>query len=330
MLKVAIIGAGGIAKRLHRRLVDRKCEVLYFLRRDTYMQEGVERSRNGRTLARMFDSGPELIPETMFIAIPTLDRGERARDYIVDCINAGVRVVTCEKGSLAFHAEELQPYWDGRLKYTAAVGGGTQILRFLRSRHLNERQAEINAVINGTCNFIFDEVARGGRTLGEACQEAGRLGYAEPGANDPLSLINGELRDVMMKTCVLFNTTLARDEFITPDVLTEFQLSSGQLEELNGQAGNYRLVVSFSNRQSARSYPYLNKFECSVDGWHIQGGFRKTTSDTDLLSWLPAGVGNAIHVVEGNLGSGGKYTLTGPGAGHEPTTTAMLNDLMGE
>jgi homoserine dehydrogenase len=337
-MKVGIIGAGSIARCLQCRLENWGHEVIRVLRRSAYLPGGEKYEWEGR-LEQLFAKSERLIPHVMFIAISTLDKGESARDYIIECVKAGVRVITCEKGALAYHATALEKYLDRRnfvprtsyLKFSAAVTGGTQALTYLRSRHLNHRRTEVQTVINGTCNFVFDEVARGDRTLGEACQEASRIGYAEPGARDPLSLINGELRDVVMKTCVLFNTTLARENFITPDTLGPFQLGTEQLEELSARAANHRLVVSFSNRTGQKRHSFFNgNFEITLDGWHIQGGFRNTHDDAELLSWLPGGVGNAVHIVEGELGSGGQYTLTGPGAGHEPTTTAMLNDMLDE
>jgi homoserine dehydrogenase len=202
------------------------------------------------------------------------------------------------------------------------------MIPYLQQRHSNERAVEIQTVINGTCNFIFHQTAQGGRTLGEACDEAVRLGYAEPGATDPLSLLNGELHDVRMKTCVFFNTTLAAKIFITPTDLGALSLTETSLEMLSRNSGQYRLVISFSNSHNAHHYDFVGShFVTNVDGWNIQGGFRDIQKDPELATWLPPGVGNAIHITEGKLGSGGRYTLTGPGAGHEPTTTTILNDI---
>jgi homoserine dehydrogenase len=304
-MKIGIIGAGSIASCLQSRLLDMGHEPARFLRQTVLLPDGESISRPG-TLGQFFAESKRLRPDVMFIAISTQDTGECARDYILDCMRAGARVITCEKGALAYYADMLHQYVvDKRLRFSASVTGGAQALPYLQSRHLNHRQAEVQGVINGTCNFIFDEVARGGRTLGEACQEAIRLGYAEPGASDPLSLINGELRDVAMKTCVLFNTTLARKEFITPKTLGSFQLSADQLEELSTRAASHRLVVSFSNRPTQKHHSFFNgHFETTVNGWRIEGGFRNIRNHEELLSWLPGGVGNDVHIVEGALGSG--------------------------
>ena len=351
MIKVGIIGTGGIAKCLQLRLQNIGWSVVFLVRRKTYSFNGAEHARNKMAISDLLD---EANPDLVFLAISTLDRGEEAKNYIGHCARKGIPVVTCEKGALAYHAEALKPFF-GLIGFTATVGGGTQLIGYLHDRlipaseervgvysltqrpsedgtkglipFVNRRHVEIHAVINGTLNFVFDEVARGGRTLGEACDEAMKLGYAEPGAKDALSLINGELRDVVMKTCVLFNTTLARNEFITPSKLGAIELAPRQLEELNQKAADYRFVVSFSNRTAPKKRSFFNgNFEIAVGEWHIQGGFRQTHGDTDLASWLPGGVGNAVHIIEGELGSGGKYTLSGPGAGHEATTTVMQND----
>ncbi|MEI6480673.1 MAG: hypothetical protein WCO12_04160, partial [bacterium] len=100
-------------------------------------------------------------------------------------------------------------------------------------------------------------------------------------------------------------------------------------EELSEEGGDYRLVISFSNHESIKENPRFGKqFGLHfIDGWHITGSFRQITQASQLASWLPGGVGNAVHIIEGELGSGGKYTLSGPGAGHEPTTSAMLADF---
>lgn len=324
MIKVGIIGTGGISKCLQLRLQSIGWSVVFLVRRQTYSFNGAEYARNKMTISDLLD---EANPDLVFLAISTLDKGEEAKNYISDCVKKSIPVVTCEKGALAYHAQALEPFF-ALIGFTATVGGGTQLIGYLHNRFINRRHVEIHAVINGTLNFVFDEVARGGRTLGEACDEAMKLGYAEPGARNALSLINGELRDVMMKTCVLFNTTLARNEFITPSKLGALELAPWQLEELSQKAADYRFVVSFSNRTAPKRHSFFNDnfFEIAVGEWYIQGGFRQVHGDTDLASWLPGGVGNAAHIIEGELGSGGKYILSGPGAGHEATTTVMQND----
>lgn len=316
--KVGIIGAGGIGRRLNERLREHGNEVCFSIREST------------RDLFPPFNQVlSEKKPDAVFVAISTLDRGEAARDYILACAEASVPVITCEKGALAYHAEALQPC-SNLIGYSAAVGGGTGMLEYVKRRHPNEQLMNISVVLNGTLNFILDAMQGRGRTLGEACEEASKLGIAEPGNDGPQGLINGELTDVRRKICVLFNTVLATDEFLTPDRFGGFALTRDEVQTLSEEGADCRMIASFSNHPSAttashRASEFLgSNFETTIGNWTISAGFRKIARQS---SWLPGGVGNAIHIVEGEFGKGGKYTLAGPGAGAEPTTSAMLNDF---
>ncbi|MFM2414310.1 MAG: hypothetical protein RI911_3 [Candidatus Parcubacteria bacterium] len=329
-LNIFILGKGTIGSTLATRVREIGHSVVQISRTSYVNDAGVMSEYTYSGLMKFCDDTGFAKPDILFIAIPTLDTGETAAAYIQEAHEHKVHVITCEKGSLSYHADSLLtlPWRDTTLSYTASVGGGTMMLQYMNLRVPTSRLITFEAVINGTCNFIFNQVAHSGRTLGEACDEAARLGYAEPGARDPLSLINGELKDVRMKTCVLFNTALANKLYITPRDLGTLALNETTLDDLSRRSSTVRLVVQCSNIEQSKIAEYAGcQFVTSVDGWSIQGGFRDLQKDPELLRWLPGGVGNAIHITEGKLGSGGKYTLTGPGAGAEATTSVMLNDM---
>jgi homoserine dehydrogenase len=304
--KVIIVGGGRIGKHLGTRLVSRGVDVLF-----------TGRTHAGAPFARLLQ---EEQPQAVFVCISTLDQGEAARDYILASVRAGISVITCEKGALAYHAVALKPHLNN-IGSSATVGGGTRMLKYLSGRRLGSKKVEIHAVLNGTLNFIFDEVGRGGRTLGEACEEALRLGYAEPGASDPLSLINGELKDIAMKVRVLFNTVLATGALVVPTDFRFPEVTEDRLQLLGEEGKDYRFTISFTNYKPPKEYMHF------AGEWYFSAGFRQVNRMPHLATWLPGGVGNALHIIEGELGSGGKYTLSGPGAGHEPTTSAMLADF---
>lgn len=316
--RVGIVGAGGIGGRLAERLQERGDEVCFLLRRSS---QGALPLFNQLLLKEK--------PEAVFIAISTLDQGQAACEYIISCAQEGIPVITCEKGSLAYHADALMSYLP-LIGFTATVGGGTGMLEYVKKRHPNGQLMSISVVLNGTLNFILDAMQGRGRTLGEACEEASKLGIAEPGNDGPQSLINGELTDVRRKVCVFFNTVLANDEFLTPDKFGEFSLTRDEVQTLSEEGADCRMIASFSNHPSAasasrHSSEFLGtNFKTAIGNWTISAGFRRVVHQS---SWLPGGVGNAIHIVEGEFGKGGKYTLVGPGAGAEPTTSAMLNDF---
>lgn len=333
---VGIVGAGNIAFHLKVRLEHMGHEVLFMIRSASYICGEKEHPRNDLTLGEMFEKMMIPVPQAVFIAIPTINEyhalgnfGKAALGYILDCMKLGIPVITCEKGAFAYYYRDLLPSID-KIGFTATVGGGTQMLKYLRDRRVDtQNDVRIDAVLNGTLNFIFDEVARGGRTLGEACEEAMHLGYAEPGAKTPQGLINGEMSDIVMKACVVFNAAIAKTTFIAPGVLEDPYLTEEEVQKLGEKAGRYRFVVSFcKNHKATPRFLKSTHFEEHIDGWHVYGGLRDLHGEPEILSWLPSGVGNAVHITEGGLGAGGKYLLTGPGAGLEPTTTAMINDML--
>ena len=315
MKKILIVGAGGIGQHLSARL------------KSQGFHGWITSDRDQLVFKRRWLKSKK--PDAVFIAIPTpdWDKGRIAKIYILSCVESGIPVITCEKGALAYHADVLKPHLS-KIGFSATVGGGTRMLKYVQGKHLAGRQVKISTVLNGTLNFIFSQM-KCGTTLDEACRHAIRLGYAEPGADDPISLINGELRDVLMKTCVFFNTVLAKDEIITPDYFGKFELAADDLESLSEIGKDYRMVVNFSNHPKPQGPQTFGK-EFSLhshDRWHISGGFRQISHTPELYSWLPGGVGNAVNIVDGEFGSGGEYTLSGPGAGREPTTSAMIADF---
>ncbi len=328
--RIMIIGNGAIGSVLAERLRALGHEITALISRTQFVNhENVIIDYSFTGTEAFLSDFPSARPDILCVAIPTFDTGELAAQYIAEAMALGIHVVTCEKGALSYHADKLlSTPMKAHLRFSASVGGGTMMLPYLRLRTPDQRVVQMEVVINGTCNFIFHQTAQGGRTLGEACDEAARLGYAEPGSREPLGLINGELKDVRMKTCVLFNTVLAHSLHITPRDLGSLSLNESTLEELSRRSASTRLVIQFSNAENAKIAEYSGcQFVTSVDGWTIQGGFRNLQKEPELLQWLPGGVGNALHITEGKLGSGGKYLLTGPGAGAEATTSALLNDI---
>ena len=331
---VGIVGTGAIGTHLRKRLEALDFSVMMIDRENVYIDDDIFSSE--RTFVEKLDhlESKRLLPRVLCLAISTKDCGDAAFEYISHGIASGIPVVTCEKGALAYHFENLSDLGKqpnaAPLLMSASVGGGTQMTQYVASRNPLLHEMEIDAVLNGTLNYVFDEVA-GNQTLGEVCAQASKLGYAEPGNTGPLSLINGELKDVILKVCVFANMTLREENgpFLHPAMFEfdSFKLTGEQLAALNKVAYKSRLVVSFSkNNDMTPSYAGNH---CSVQfgPWTISIGFRDITHDVALAEWLPAGVGNAVHIVEGPLGAGGGYTLTGPGAGLEPTTTAMINDI---
>lgn len=298
--KVVIVGKGKVGTHLAGRLEAWGFEVYFFTRQDGDLKK--------------FEEFLDMIkPEAVFVTINTKDKGLAAFGYIEVCTICNVPVITCEKGSLAYYAEIFKKN-PGLIAYSAAVGGGTQLLNYVQSRFWYDQKVEVYAVLNGSLNFFFEAIAQG-KNCEQAYEDILLLDSAESGSTDPLSFVNGDRRDLYMKTAAFYNTLIAKDSFITPDQLRYFDLDQAGLKRITEGNDQYRFVVSFLSHRGP------NK-----DQWEVKVAPRKINDDP-FYSWIPGGIENGIRIIEGENGIGGKYTLIGDGAGLVPTTSAMLADF---
>ena len=267
-------------------------------------------------------------PDVAFLAIPTTDDGSIALRYIQAILARGCKVVTSEKGALAHHFETLRPHLS-QIGYRATVGGGTMMIPALRVRQMSGKPVTVNAVVNGTLNYIFAGVALEGRSLAEMVREAASLQYAEPGANDPLAVVRGEVKDVKMKLSVLFNAVFAKGEYLHPDSFQETELSDDDLLAFTDPGAGYRYLTRLSNNSGpdlvAEGSP--GSLKAKIGKWRVEAGFYNVIQGTDIGRWFPSGVNNAVMVKIGHHGDEGVYEVCrGPGAGPAAPAEAMLAD----
>lgn len=326
MKKIVIIGLGLIGKALKAKVEKVPgWEILHIVEKDRIF------SGSGEEISSFDGASPNLdlfIPkdcDLAFLAIPTYDKGETAYRYIRHAVERGIPVVTCEKGALSYNWNNLEKFI-GLIGYSATVGGGTRLLPYLKQRLHGREDVVVHAVVNGTLNYIFDEMAHAGRSYGEAVEEAQRLGYAEPGATDYLQVLNGEIKDTVMKTSILFNACMKKGKAMRPDDVSLKLLEKDGLARLIKESKNRRYIVSFLPPGSEQETDIIGGFEHESEGWKICAGFQAIDSNPLFLNWLPRGVNNSVLTYEGNFGEDGIYTLYGPGAGAKPTTSSMIRD----
>ncbi len=274
--------------------------------------------------------------DAVLLTISTRDDGEEAYTYMRGLLPEKP-VITCEKGALssASRFKELLPEMKkGRLGYRATVGGGTSLLKVMQDSVRRGFDGRVYAVINGTLNFIFDRLSRG-RSLGETVYRARILGFAEPGAKDPLDVINTEAcKDVPRKSAIFYNTFLDSLGNENPSFLdvstimsTLTPLTPDMFARLVREARNRRYIVSITPHDSAVDDDVIAGYRLNMDGWVIQGGFRRITDNPLYERFLPEDVDNALFVTKGKVESKGEYSHSGPGAGAPPTVDSMMTDM---
>lgn len=319
-MKVGIIGAGSIGSELYRRVTSAPLnwDVGFILRSDGVykgLDEKIDELKNCESYYKDIDLA--------FLAIPTLDDGKTAFNYMSQLLEKDIPVVTCEKGSLSNYFQELRK-WKDKIGYSATVGGGTRMLKYLEDR-IGEETEEIHAVVNGTMNFIFDAVSKG-RSFAEAVKEAKKLGYAEPGATNPIDVINKEsTEDVPMKTAILFNICEFGD-YIRAKDRKAYKMKEPELKKLIKEANDRRYIVSITGDKNEEDV--IGGFKYKKGGRIISAGFKDINENPLFSELILPGVNNAILIGEGKYDEYGKYILTGPGAGAGPTASAMIKDAL--
>ena len=244
---------------------------------------------------------------TVQLVVEIMGGRDPAGELVLRALRAGKPVVTANKELIASRGPELiEAAAAARvpLLFEASVGGGIPIIRPLAETLAGEPIRRVLGIVNGTTNYILTRMSEEGADYAAALAEAQDLGYAEA---DPTADVSGA--DAASKAAILaslaFGTWVSSDAVFregidrieTVDIRFAAQL--GYVVKLLAVADNTEAGVS------VRVHPVL------LPTAHPLATVRGST--------------NAIFV-EGP--SVGELLFAGPGAGGEPTATAVLGDVV--
>jgi homoserine dehydrogenase len=260
------------------------------------------------TGARMTTDPAEILEDSSIgVVIELMGGMEPARTYIERAIDAGKAVVTANKEVMAHHGPELLELAKRRgvdVYFEAAVGGGIPLISTFKIDLLANHISRIEAVINGTTNFIIDRMARDGAAFDDALAEAQRLGFAEA---DPTYDVEGW--DAAFKLTIM--SSIAFHGRIDPaGVYRE------GIRGLDPVDFRYARDMGYAIRLLAYARDHGDEVELRVHPACIP------------QSHLLAAVHDAYNAVliEGDLV--GTVMLHGQGAGGRPTASAVVGDVI--
>lgn len=116
---------------------------------------------------------------------------EPAFDLITTAIKNGKHIVTANKELLAKRGEELFNFAEEHNKvilYEAAIAGGIPIIMPIKTILAGNSINKIEAILNGTTNYILTKMDVQGASYNDVLKEAQELGYAEA---DPTGDVEG-------------------------------------------------------------------------------------------------------------------------------------------
>jgi len=232
---------------------------------------------------------------------------EPAGSLVRRALAAGKPVVTANKQLVAAQGPSLfeQAAANGvSLMLEAAVGGGIPIIRPLSESLAGERITSVMGIVNGTTNFILSEMSQAGSPYSEVLAEAQRLGYAEA---DPTADVSGA--DAAAKATILAG--LAFGVWVPVEqVHTE------------GIEGIDTIDLAFSSRLGY-DVKLLGIAEAGEAGVSVRVHPSLVPASHPLAAIR--GAQNAVFVSGPALG---ELLFSGPGAGGDPTATAVLGDVV--
>jgi homoserine dehydrogenase len=232
----------------------------------------------------------------------------QARAVAFAALAARKHLVTANKQLVAEYGVELAERARTarvHLGIEACVMGGTPLLHAVREGLAGEHFTAVYGILNGTTNYILTEMERRGCSFREALAEAQEKGYAE---RDPTFDVEGY--DARYKLAILamlcFGQAVRVRDIPVEGITRIDQADFAYAHRLNH---TIRLIAAARRRSGGR-------LEISVRPMMIP-------ASSHLASVL--GPINGVLLV-GN--KGGNTTITGRGAGGEPTGVAVLSDVI--
>jgi homoserine dehydrogenase len=232
---------------------------------------------------------------------------EPARSLVLDALARGKSVVTANKELLANHGAEVfeaAARGEADLLFEAAVAGGIPIIRPLSESLAGERITRILGIVNGTTNYILTRMSEEGMSFSDALADAQRLGYAEA---SPEADVDGF--DAAAKCAILaslaFGTPVVAGDVYREGISKVSGEDIGFAARLGYDVKLLAIAELEDGQVAARVHPAMIPLDHPLAA--VRDAF------------------NAVFVEGPHIG---QLMFYGPGAGGDPTATAVVGDLV--
>ena len=308
-LRVALLGFGVVGKSVARLLGEQHDEnsavvLTHVFNRnvDAKRADWVDRS------VSWTEQIDDVLASNVDVMVEVIGGLEPAYQWVSAALERGISVVTANKVLIAHHGRaltELAALHGAELRFEASVAGGVPVINAIERGIAGDRLRKVAGILNGTCNFVLSEIASTRGSFKDTVARARELGYAEA---DPSNDLNGS--DAAAKLIVLagvgFHLEL-RPEHVRRQPIT---------------------------RITPTDFDYAARLGCTIR----QVSIADHRGDTDLDAFVGpalvpldaplARVYGASNMVVLTGEHGGDVTLSGRGAGGDPTAVAVVSDLL--
>jgi homoserine dehydrogenase len=255
-----------------------------------------------------FDNPADLARSTEIDCVVELIGGHdgAARQTVEAALEAGKHVVTANKALLAKHGLALARAAERNgvaLAFEASAAGGIPIVKTLREALPGNAISRLSGILNGTCNYILTRMETEGLSFADCLADAQRLGYAEA---DPTFDVEGfdTAHKLAILTSLAFGTEIDADAIYVEGISKITPLDLKMADELGYRIKLLGVAERTGTGIEQRVHPTMAPKSAAIA--QVMGVTNAVTIDADAVREL---------------------TLIGPGAGGDPTASAVVADI---
>ncbi len=304
-LRVGLIGFGTVGTGVYKSLADfNNIEIAKIA------VKNIKKPRAVDIPAGMLTDNPyDVVNDSSIDVVAELMGGvEPAWDYLKTAIENGKHIVTANKELLAKRGEELFNLAEKHnrvILYEAAIAGGIPIIMPVKTILAGNRINKIQAILNGTTNYILTKMDAENASYEDVLKEAQTLGYAE---TDPTGDVEGF--DAAYKITTL--ATIAFKSRVKYENVYREGITKIRKEDIaNANELGYKIklianaTIDENNNADVRVHPML-------------------VPKDSMLAHINY-VTNAVSISGHPIGN---IVLSGPGAGEFPTASSVVGDIL--
>lgn len=313
-VKIGLLGAGTVGSQVARILGEQN--------RELSMRAGAKLVLSGVAVRDMSRPRPEIDPGLLTtdidrviddadLVIELMGGLEPARSAMLRALNQGKTVVTGNKAVLAAYGPELNEAaeaHDASLYFEAAVAGAVPVVYGLRESLAGDRINKVLGIVNGTTNYILDQMTTQGWSYAQALTKAQELGFAEADASADVEGYDAAAKCAILAS-LAYHTRVSINDVpttgitaITPADITQAR-EAGYVVKLLAKAE--RITVDGSEQIALGVEPTLVPLTHPLAG--ISGPYNAIVLETEFA---------------------GRLMFYGAGAGGAPTASAVLSDVV--
>lgn len=305
IIKIGLIGLGTVGSGVYKTLQNSE-----FVKITKIAVKNINKPRNieGLDKSILTDDPYEVVNSDADIVVELIGGVNPAFDLIKTAIENGKHIVTANKELLAKRGEEIFNFAEKHNKvilYEAAIAGGIPIIMPIKTILAGNKITRIEAILNGTTNYILTKMDADGASYADVLKEAQELGYAE---TDPTGDVEGF--DAAYKITTL--ATLAFKQRIKLENVYREGITKVRAEDM--KAANelgYKIKLIASAYLDENNYADVRVHPMLVSK-------KSTLAHIDYVT-------NAVSLEGHPVGS---ITLSGPGAGEFPTASSVVGDIL--